>query len=62
MSMNGTFVNDERVGKGNKVVLKHGDKICLVKPKNSEGVLGFYYYELSDWAHRSIDFIELLNM
>lgn len=48
MSMNGTFVNDERVGKGNKVVLKHGDKICLVKPKNSEGVLGFYYYELSD--------------
>lgn len=43
MSMNGTYVNDERVGKGNKVVLKNGDRICLVKQKNAEGILGFLY-------------------
>lgn len=33
-SMNGTFVNQHKVGKGNKIVLNCGDKISLASPYN----------------------------
>ena len=33
-SANGTFVNDERVGKGNKILLAHGDRVSFLKKKH----------------------------
>ncbi len=48
MSMNGTFVNGEKIGKGKKRVLTNGDKICLVRPKGGveEGYLGYMFKEI----------------
>ena len=34
LSSNGTFVNDDYIGKGKKVVLKHNDKLSLIKKRS----------------------------
>ena len=34
LSTNGTFVENERIGKGNVRILKHGDVITLLMPQN----------------------------
>ena len=38
LSSNGTFVNEQLIGKGNKVVLKNGDLLDLAKPVEEGGV------------------------
>ena len=45
--MNGTYVNEEKVGKGNARKLKNGDKISLIRLRNGKHVLGYFFREIS---------------
>ena len=41
-SSNGTFLNGEKIGKGNKSVMKNNDEIALSMPKNKGTPLGAF--------------------